>query len=125
MKTKAIAASLATLGIMTTFVAVPASSYGQSYYGSSHRQQQKNQWRNIGYAAAGVGLLGLLSHNNTVGLLGAAGAGYAAYRYEQDRKSQRNMQDRGYYDNRGYGQSGYGYGRSQYGNRRYRTRRSW
>lgn len=55
---------------------------------SSHRQQTKNQWRNIAIGSGGLGVLGLLKHDNTLMFAGAAGALYSANRYEQDRKSQ-------------------------------------
>ena len=86
----------------------PISASAQSSY--SHRQQTKNTWRNIGYGSAALGLYGLLTHQSTLAVAGAAGAGYSAYRYEQDRKSQRAMRDR--YSSRYY---------SSYGQRRYRS----
>jgi hypothetical protein len=43
-------------------------------------------------------VLGLLDHNNTLALLGVAGAGYSADRYEQDRHSQ--SQDQSWRDQR-------------------------
>jgi hypothetical protein len=55
---------------------------------SKHRQQTKNQWRNIAYGSAAVGLFGLLKHDNTLTFAGAAGALYSVNRYEHDRKSQ-------------------------------------
>jgi hypothetical protein len=58
---------------------------------SQHRQQQKNQWRNLAYVGGAAGLLGLLRHDNTLMFAGAAGALYSANRYEQDRKSQSNI----------------------------------
>ena len=66
------------------FAAAPIAVNAQS----SHRQQTKNQWRNLAYGSGAASILGFLTHNNTIGWLGAAGAGYSAYRYEQDRKSQ-------------------------------------
>ena len=57
-----------------------------------HRQQQKNTWRNIGIASGAAGLLGLLKGDSTLTFVGASGALYSAYRYEQDRKSQSKMQ---------------------------------
>jgi len=52
------------------------------------RQKNKNQWRNLGAAGAAVAGYGLLKHNNTATILGAAGAAYSAKRYEDDRHSQ-------------------------------------
>jgi hypothetical protein len=51
-------------------------------------QKSKNDWRNLGTGAAAVGAYGLLKGDNTLGAIGLAGAGYSAYRYEQDRKHQ-------------------------------------
>jgi hypothetical protein len=56
-----------------------------------HRQQTKNEWRNIAYVGGAVALLGLLKHDNTLTFAGAAGGLYSLYRYEQDRKSQNSL----------------------------------
>jgi len=60
----------------------------------SSRQSNKNQWRNLGVAGAAVAGYGLLKHNSTATVLGAAGAAYSANRYEQDRHSQSQSQAR-------------------------------
>lgn len=52
------------------------------------RQDKKNEWRNIAIASGALGVLGLLKKDNTLFFLGAGGALYSAWRYEQDRKSQ-------------------------------------
>lgn len=70
-----------------------------------HRQETKNQWRNAAYASGALGLLGLLTHKDTITAIGAAGAGYSLYRYEHDRKSQRALRDR-YYSQRYYSHYG-------------------
>ncbi|CAN5409746.1 hypothetical protein BH11ARM2_BH11ARM2_35430 [soil metagenome] len=57
-----------------------------------HRQDKKNEWRNIGIGSGVLGVLGLLRHDNTLFFAGTAGALYSSYRYEQDRKSQSKMQ---------------------------------
>jgi len=54
----------------------------------AHRQQTKNTWRNVAIAAGALGVLGMVKHDKTLTVAGAATAVYAAYRYEQDRKSQ-------------------------------------
>ncbi|MHB8636115.1 MAG: hypothetical protein ACYC96_06560 [Fimbriimonadaceae bacterium] len=53
-----------------------------------HKQTQKNNWRNLGYAGGGVAVLGLLTHSPLLVGVGVAGGLYSAYRYEQDRKGQ-------------------------------------
>ena len=58
------------------------------------RQSNKNQWRNLGIAGAAVAGYGLLKHNSTATVLGAAGAAYSAKRYEDDRHSQSQSQAR-------------------------------
>ena len=80
---------MAVLAIAGTLTApIAASAQDRRDRESSHRQDTKNQWRNIGIGSAGLGLLGLLKHDNTLMFAGAAGALYSANRYEQDRKSQ-------------------------------------
>lgn len=58
---------------------------------SARRQQTKNEWRNIAIGSGAVAILGLLSKDSTLTFVGAAGALYSAYRYEQDRKSQSRL----------------------------------
>ena len=58
---------------------------------SRHRQETKNEWRNIAIGAGGIGVLGLLQHDNTLAFLGAAGALYSLNRYEQDRRSENRI----------------------------------
>ncbi len=51
-------------------------------------QSDKNNMRNLAIAGAAVAGYGLLNHNNTATLLGAAGAAIAGSQYEKDRKQQ-------------------------------------
>jgi hypothetical protein len=82
--TKLVAAvSVASMGF------APFAASAQSRY--QHREQTKNQWKNLGIAGGAVGLLGLLSGNKTLAIAGIAGGAYSAWRYEQDRKSQNKM----------------------------------
>lgn len=55
---------------------------------SRRRQQTKNEWRNIAYAAGAVALLGVIKKDQRITFAGVAGGLYALWRYEQDRKSQ-------------------------------------
>jgi hypothetical protein len=82
-----LAAALVAVGALMTPMAATAQDH-RDRDRSSHRQDTKNQWRNIGIGSAAVGLLGLVKHDNTLTFAGAAGALYSANRYEQDRKSQ-------------------------------------
>src|SRR5438067_420536 len=65
--------------------------YRNNYYRSDrrHRQDTKNEWRNIAAGAGALGVLGLLSGDRTLAFAGTAGALYSLNRYEQDRRSQR------------------------------------
>jgi hypothetical protein len=51
-------------------------------------QKNKNLWRNIAIGSGVVAAHGLIKHNGTEALIGAAGAAYSANRYEQDRHHQ-------------------------------------
>jgi hypothetical protein len=59
---------------------VPSIAGAQSY----HRQNQKNQWKDLAIGAGALGILGALTHNDTLTAIGAAGALYSAYRYDAD-----------------------------------------
>jgi hypothetical protein len=92
MKFKTQLGSLLVAAAMGLTFAAPATAHSQSINDLiKHRQKTKNDWRNLAYAGAGVGLWGLLKHDSTLTFVGAAGALYSAYRYEQDRKSQSKL----------------------------------
>jgi len=76
---------------LTLIVAIFALILTAMAPAQSHRQQTKNTWRNLAYAGGALGLLGLATHNGTLGWAGLAGGLYSAYRYEQDRKSQNKL----------------------------------
>jgi hypothetical protein len=90
MKTMKVSACLAAMLALGGAISAPLAAGAQRSREdeSHHRQQTKNQWRNIGIGSAALGLFGLLKHDNTLMFAGAAGALYSANRYEQDRKSQ-------------------------------------
>lgn len=69
-----------TAGIAMTALA-PLSAQADS-------QKNKNLWRNLAIGSGVVAAHGLVRHNGTETLLGAAGAAYSANRYEQDRHHQ-------------------------------------
>ena len=61
-------------------------------------QNSKNTWRNIGIGSAVLGVYGATHGNGGLAAAGIAGAGYSAYRYEQDRKHQsQERRRRAYY----------------------------
>lgn len=67
---------------------LPISAQAQRRSESQHRQQTKNEWRNIAIGSSILGLIGIVEKNGTMTTLGTIGALYAASRYEHDRKSQ-------------------------------------
>lgn len=112
---KGLSMKLMSAGLAVSMLALPALTLAQ-YDSAQHRQQTKNEWRNIGVGAAALGLYGLLKGDSSLALAGAAGAAYAGTRYEQDRKSERRLENYGY----GYYNGGYGYPSNQ---SRYQARR--
>jgi len=70
-----------TAGVALTALA-PISAMADS------TQKNKNLWRNLAIGSGVVAAHGLIKHNGTETLLGAAGAAYSANRYEQDRHHQ-------------------------------------
>ena len=80
---------------LVTTMAAPAMVQAQSARDLErllkHRQDKKNEWRNIAIGAGALGIIGLLKHDSTLTFVGGAGALYSAYRYEQDRKSQSKL----------------------------------
>ena len=79
----------ASTGLMA---AAPTYAEAQTKQQLDQRQKKKNEWRNFAYAGGALALFGLLNKNSTLTGLGVVGALYSAHRYEQDRKSQSNMQ---------------------------------
>ncbi len=51
---------------------------------SGHRQNQKDQWRDLTIGSGILGAIGIVSHNDALATFGAAGAIYSAYRYEEE-----------------------------------------
>ena len=74
-----------TLTLLTA-VAVIALTFTTGTVQAS--QKSKNTWRNATAGSAAVLGLGLLTHNKTAIIAGAAGTAYSAHRYEQDRHHQ-------------------------------------
>jgi len=52
------------------------------------REETKQEWRNIGKAAGFLSLLGALDRDRTLVFAGQVGSLYAAYRYDEDCRSQ-------------------------------------
>lgn len=97
------ASKLSLLGLAVTIAAATFAPVA-AHANPASQQKNKNQWRNLGYLGAAVAGYGLLQHNSTATLLGAAGAAYSANRYEQDRhhQSQDNAARQRYYRNYRY-----------------------
>ena len=109
MKANGIYATLAAAVCAFTMSApITASAQNDA---SSHRQKTKNQWRNIAIGSGAATAYGLLSHNNTVSILGAAGTLYSLNRYEHDRKSQSAIDHNraNFYGRSSYYQNGHRY----------------
>jgi hypothetical protein len=83
--------TLTTLGVLATMAAATAApALADGHQNRGDLQTQKNTLRNIGIAGAAVAVLGLADHNNTLALLGGAGAVLAGSQYEKDRQQQDN-----------------------------------
>jgi len=78
---------ITTLAILAIF-AIAALAPVTAFASAASRQKNKNLWRNLAIGSGVIAGYGLLHHNTGTTVLGAAGAGYSLYRYEQDRKSQ-------------------------------------
>jgi len=76
--------ALVILAVFAATALLPSIAFASA----ASRQKNKNTWRNLAIGAGAVAGYGLLNHNSTATVLGAAGAAYSANRYEQDRKSQ-------------------------------------
>lgn len=72
-------------------VIAPAQSLQDIEAQIKRRQKHKNDWRNIAIGSGVLSLLGLLNNDKTLTFVGAAGALYSLHRYEQDRKSQSQL----------------------------------
>lgn len=90
---------LTTLGLLATLA---ASAMTPALADRASDQKNKNNTRNLAILGAAIGGYGLLSHNNTIALLGAAGAGLAGNQYEKDRKNQSQDSNHRYYYRDGY-----------------------
>ncbi len=84
MKKTTLLAALA--GVLLFPIAANAQSKADK--ASHHRQNTKNQWRNIGIGSGALGLYGLLKHDNALTIAGLGGSAYSFSRYEHDRRSQ-------------------------------------
>lgn len=121
MKLKASLAGLMTAAVVATAVIPAMPSAAQD---SRHRQKTKNDWRNAAIGSGALGVYGLLSHNNTLTAVGAAGGLYSLSRYEHDRKSQSHMdhQRAAYYQRSSFTRNGHRYVRktvTRHGHRYY------
>ena len=107
---------MTTLGLIAALAGVSLAP------AMANDQSDKNNARNLALGGAAVALYGILNHNSTATLLGAAGAAIAGSQYEQDRHDQsvdnsryyhynrggyNNGYDRNGYDNNGYNHDGY------------------
>lgn len=85
-------AAAAALIVMVGSTLLPLTASAQSTSSIRHRQEKKNEWRNLTIGSGALSILGLLSGQGTLALIGAAGALYSVDRYEKDRKSQSKLE---------------------------------
>lgn len=85
------ASKLTTGGLLATLAVASVSPALAS------SQSDKNLMRNLAIGGAAIAGYGLLKHNNTAVLLGAAGAALAGSKYEKDRKQQSQQNSYRYY----------------------------
>ena len=113
MKHNRIYAAVAAVAACAVAMSAPITASAQRSLddASHHRQKTKNDWRNIAIGSGAATAYGLLKHDNTVSILGAAGTLYSLSRYEHDRKSQSKI-DRARADR--YGRSSYYQGGHRY-----------
>ena len=105
--------TLALLAAVGTTALAPAAVLADN---DAARQSNKNLMRNLALGGAAIAGLGLLQHNNTLALLGAAGAGLAGNQYEKARHNQSVDQSRDdYYHRRNNGDYQYYGGNGRYG----------
>ncbi|WP_144241109.1 hypothetical protein [Fimbriimonas ginsengisoli] len=83
---------MVALGTIAAVGFAPLAANAQTQSQLKNRQKQKNTWRNLGLAGAAVGVYGLLKGDKVLTIAGLGGGAYSAWRYEQDRKSQSNME---------------------------------
>lgn len=81
---------MAGAGLFTALAVAPSLAFADS----DSQQKNKNLWRNVTIGAGAVAAHGLLRHNTTETIVGAAGTAYAANRYEHDRHNQSVDRDR-------------------------------
>lgn len=88
---------LGTIALVAATAALPAMSLADWRDGHHHRQEVRNDWRNLEIGSAALGVLGLIGHNDTLAAVGAAGALYSGYRLDADHHHWRSYYDDGYY----------------------------
>lgn len=124
-------AKIASLGLAAVFAATAITpALADGYQNRQKQQTDKNNMRNLGIAGAAVAALGLLTHNSTATLLGAAGAAIGGTQYEKDRQNQSQDNNNYYYRD---GRSGYNsdwnsahrYNSQDWSNRNQNTNRRW
>ena len=104
-------ATLTTLGLLAAFGTTAMAPAAVLADNDSARQQNKNLMRNLAIGGAAIAGYGLLSHNNTLALLGAAGGALAGSQYEKARHNQsvdQSRDDSRYYRHNGGDYENYG-----------------
>lgn len=81
---------IVTLGLVTGALIAPMTANAQSKATRKiqQRQKTKGEWQKAAYAGGALAILGQFSKDKTLSYVGAAGALYSLYRYDQDSKAQ-------------------------------------
>lgn len=109
---------LVTLGVVASALAAPMAATAQSSKKKidqkiDRRQKTKGDWQKAAYAGGALALLGQLSKDKTASYIGAAGALYSLYRYDEDSKAQGKLQKQraAFYSRSSYTRNGVRYNR--------------
>lgn len=94
MNLKAICSGALAAAVIGGTVAITAPANAQGWLNNqiNHRQQTKNNWRNLAIGAGALGALGFVTHNDTLGVAGLAGGLYSLSRMNADQRSENRMQ---------------------------------
>ncbi len=88
------AAALFALAPLTAHAESRSQHHQAAQKKAASVQKNKNNMRNLAIAGAAVAGYGLLKHNTTATVIGAAGAGLAGSQYEKARKEQSQQSSR-------------------------------
>ena len=88
MRIRNIGASLLFAAVLAGGTLAPTAANAQFWHWRAyqhHRQQQRNEWRDIAIGAGALGVIGALEHDDTLFFAGTAGALYSTYLFWRKR----------------------------------------